>query len=48
MNDKVPDEHRTRRGVDRLLASIVDKCLARDASQRFANVQQILAALDKT
>ncbi len=47
MNDKVPDEHRTRRGVDRLLAAIVDKCLARDASQRFANVQQILAALDK-
>lgn len=47
LNDKVPDDHRTRRGVDRMLASIVDKCLAPDASQRFANVQQILAALDK-
>ncbi len=47
LNDKIPDEHRTRRGVDRLLAAIVDKCLAPDPSQRFANVQQILAALDK-
>ncbi len=47
MGDKIPDEHRTRRGVDRHLAGIVDKCLAPDPAQRFGNVQQILAALDK-
>ena len=47
LHDAVPDEHRQRRRVDRLLASIVDRCLAPDANQRFANVQQVLAALDQ-
>ena len=47
MNDAVPQEHRSRPRVDRSLASIVDCCLKPDPSHRFANVQQVLAALDK-
>lgn len=47
LHDTRPDEHRMRRGVDRQLASIVDCCLAPDPNHRFANVQQVLAALDQ-
>ncbi len=47
VNDVRPIAHRGRRGVDRSLAAIVDRCLAPDPAQRFANVQQVLAALDQ-
>lgn len=43
----VPVEHRKQRGVDKLLASIVDRCLAPDPAKRFANVQEVLDALDE-
>ena len=42
----VPSEHRKQRGVDKLLAAIVDRCLAPDPEKRFANVQEVLDALD--
>ena len=42
---KPPDEHRRVPGVDRALASIVDRCLAPRPSRRFANVQEVLDAL---
>jgi len=41
-----PTAHRRVPGVDRALADIVDRCLAKDPSKRFANVQAVLAALD--
>ncbi len=44
---KPPRKHYSRRGVDRALAQIVDGCLAADPEQRFANVQQVLEALDR-
>ncbi len=47
IKDGAPTSHRTRRGVDRSLGLIVDRCLAPDANQRFANVQQVLASLDR-
>ncbi len=43
-SDDRPAAHRQRRGVDRDLARIVDRCLAVDPDQRFSNVQQVLAA----
>lgn len=47
LQDAIPQEHRLRKGVDRQLASIVDCCLAPDPAHRFANVQQVIAALDQ-
>ncbi len=47
LRDDVPQEHRMRRGVDRLLGAIVDRCLAPEPAKRYANVQQVLAALDQ-
>lgn len=47
LRDAIPQEHRQRRHVDRVLASIVDRCLAPDANHRFANVQQVIVALDQ-
>jgi eukaryotic-like serine/threonine-protein kinase len=41
-----PTDHRKMRGVDNLLAAIVDRCLAPDPAKRFANVQEVLDALD--
>jgi len=41
-----PDEHRRVSGVDRELADLVDGCLAPDRQRRFANVQEVLDALD--
>ncbi|MEX2176061.1 MAG: protein kinase [Pirellulaceae bacterium] len=38
-------EHRKLRGMDRALADIVDRCLAADPQERFANVQEVLDAL---
>src|SRR5206468_2352876 len=40
-----PSEHRRVAGVDRALAEIVDRCLAVNPDDRFANVQEILDAL---
>jgi len=40
-----PTEHRRIRGVDRMLAEIVDRCLAVDPQKRFPNVQAVLDAL---
>jgi len=45
MRDARPSGHRELRGVDAELAAIVDRCLAPEASERFANVQQVLDAL---
>jgi eukaryotic-like serine/threonine-protein kinase len=40
-----PQEHRKITGVDRALADIVDRCLAANPDDRFANVQEVLDAL---
>ena len=42
-----PSDHRKLRRVDKLLSAIVDRCLAPDPGQRFANVQAVLDALDE-
>lgn len=47
LGDERPRAHRERRGVDKDLAAIIDRCLAPEAGQRFANVQQVLDALDQ-
>jgi len=47
LRDATPLEHRQRKGVDRILAMIVDRCLAPDPAHRFANVQQVIVALDR-
>jgi len=41
----LPDEHRQVAGVDNALADIVDRCLAPKPRDRFANVQEVLDAL---
>src|SRR3954468_10642977 len=40
-----PSEHRRIRGMDRALAEIIDRCLAANPEDRFANVQEVLDAL---
>jgi hypothetical protein len=40
-----PSEHRKIAGVDRALAEIIDRCLAVNPNDRFANVQEVLDAL---
>ena len=40
-----PSEHRHVAGVDRLLAEIIDRCLAKSPERRFPNVQAVLEAL---
>lgn len=42
-----PTGHRQVPGVDRELADIVDGCLAIDREQRYANVQEVLDALNE-
>ncbi|MEZ6111939.1 MAG: serine/threonine protein kinase [Pirellulaceae bacterium] len=42
---KPPTRHAHVRGVDRALAAIIDRCLAADPNNRFANVQEVLDAL---
>jgi eukaryotic-like serine/threonine-protein kinase len=42
----IPTDHRQLRGVDRGLAEIIERCLAPDPKNRFANVQAVLDALD--
>ncbi len=45
-NAPPPSAHRRVRGVDKALATIVDRCLAANPRDRFANVQAVLSALD--
>jgi len=40
-----PTEHRRVSGVDRALAEIIERCLAVNPDDRFANVQEVLDAL---
>ncbi len=44
-NSSKPVEHRAVPGVDRLLAEIIDRCLATNPEKRFANVQVVLDEL---
>ena len=41
-----PSAHRQVPGVDRALADIIDRCLQPDVQYRFANVQEVLDALE--
>jgi hypothetical protein len=41
-----PSEHRRVRGVNRMLADIIDRCLVANPKERLANVQSFLSALD--
>ena len=41
-----PDLHRDVPGVDRGLADLIDRCLAADPAQRYANAQLVLDALE--
>jgi eukaryotic-like serine/threonine-protein kinase len=41
----VPEQHRSIPGVDRMLADILDRCLAIDPDDRYPNVQAVLDAL---
>jgi hypothetical protein len=40
-----PADHRRVRGMDRVLADIIERCLATNPHDRFANVQEVLDAL---
>ena len=42
-----PRMHYQRRGADRHLCHIIDRCLAPDPAQRYSNVQQVIAAIDQ-
>lgn len=42
-----PRGHHRVRGIDRWLCSIIDRCIAKKPEDRFENVQQVLAALER-
>jgi serine/threonine protein kinase len=42
-----PRAHYRVRGMDRWLSTIIDRCIAKRPEDRFANVQQVLAAIDR-
>jgi hypothetical protein len=42
----LPTEHRRIPGMDRAVAEIIDRCLAANPDDRFANVQEVLDALE--
>ncbi len=42
----LPTEHRRAAGMDRALADIIDRCLAPHPGDRFANVQEVLDAVN--
>jgi hypothetical protein len=42
-----PDAHRRVRGVDGLLADVIDRCLAVDSQQRYADAGAVLEALER-
>lgn len=46
LQSPLPNLHNRRLGVDRSLAAIIERCLHRDANQRFQNVQQVIGALE--
>jgi len=46
LNSPKPNEHRKILGVDRELASIVDRCLETSPTKRFPNPQAVLTAID--
>ncbi len=41
-----PKDHYRRRGIDKTLCQIIDRCLEPEPENRFANVQQVIGALD--
>ena len=45
INAPVPTAHRQVRGVDRMLADLIDKCIAANPKKRFNSVQSLLLAL---
>lgn len=47
LRDGPPQDHHSRKSIDRELAAIVDGCLAVEPEKRFANVQQVIEALDR-
>lgn len=44
---KTPRLHYRRKGIDKTLCQIIDKCLEPNPKKRFANVQQVIEALDQ-
>jgi|694.fasta_scaffold01611_43 serine/threonine protein kinase len=46
LESRRPRLHHQRRGVDKQLSQIVDRCLSANASDRFQNAEQVLGALD--
>ena len=40
-----PTEHRQVPGVDRMLADLIDRCIAADPKKRFSSIQSVLIAL---
>lgn len=42
-----PRAHHRVKGMDRWLIGIIDRCLAKKPEDRFANVQQVLAAIER-
>lgn len=42
-----PRLHYRRRGVDKQFCQIIDRCLAPAPTQRYSNVQQVIAAIDQ-
>lgn len=42
-----PSRHSRQRGVDRMLAEVVDRCLRVDPQKRFANAQAVLNAIER-
>jgi eukaryotic-like serine/threonine-protein kinase len=47
LRSPAPRQHYRVRGMDRTLGSIIDRCLAKRADDRFENVQQVLEALKR-
>lgn len=47
LRDGPPRDHHSRKNIDRELAAIVDGCLAVEPDKRFANVQQVIEALER-
>ncbi len=41
-----PRLHYRRRGIDKALCTIIDRCLAVDPQRRYSNVQQVIEAID--
>lgn len=42
-----PREHYRVRGIDSWLTDIIDRCIAKRPEDRFANIQQVLAAIER-